>query len=290
MFSSWKPVRSVDARVIRELFCFSFSLIVSGVLVTVVRYVYNVVIGHNFQRQDLGYYSQAFKFHQIPSNVVSGTVSGVAYPVLSSLNQNEPMQLAYFRKLIRVTAFCIFPVMAGLFVAFDNLVSIILTDKWLPIVPYFRILCVAAVLFPLHSMNVTLNTIKGFPKRSFAIEMARNVLVIVTLFFCLDSIVHMLVSFSLTYLAAYFISAFSVSRILPYGVMTQIKDIFPYAAISALMALIMYFVPSLGLNLYVTALLQLCIGGSFYCLALYLLGSKVFEEVLEVRRKSELKV
>lgn len=285
LLSSWKPVSSADFRVIKELFDFSFSLILSSVLVTVVKYVYNLVIGHNFQRQDLGYYSQAFKFHQIPSNVVSGTISGVAYPVLSTLNDDESKQLSYFRKLIRVTAFCIFPVMLGLFVAFDNLVSIILTDKWLPIVPYFRILCVAAILFPLHSMNVSLNTIKGFPKRSFAIEMVRNALVLVSLLFCLDSITSMLVSFSLTYLVAYFISAFYVSRILPYTIFAQVKDVLPYAAVSVLMAVIMDFVPQIGLGLYPTAALQLVLGGLFYCSALYILGSKVFNDVLEVMKK-----
>ena len=285
--SSWTPDCQVDFRVIRELFGFSFSLILSGILGTVVKYVYNLVIGHNFQRQDLGYYSQAFKFHQIPSFVVSGTISGVAYPVLSSLNHDESLQLSYFRKLMRVTAFCIFPVMLGLFVAFDNLVSIVLTDKWLPIVPYFRILCLAAILIPLHSMNLSLNTIKGYPKRSFALEMVRNVLVLVTLLFCLDSITNMLISYSLTYLVAYFISAFYVSRILPYGVWMQLKDIFPYAVLAILMSVVMYFVPMMGLGLYPTAALQLLMGGLFYCLALYLLGSKVFDEVLEVMRKKK---
>lgn len=285
VLSSWKPVSSVDFRVIRELFSFSFSLILSGVLVTIVKYVYNLVIGHNFHRQDLGYYSQAFKFHQIPSNVVSGTISGVAYPVLSSLNNDEVMQLNYFRKLIRVTAFCIFPVMMGLFVSFDNLVSIVLTDKWLPIVPYFRILCVAAILFPLHTMNISLNTIKGFPKRSFSIEMVRNALVLLTLLFCLDSITNMLISFSLTYLAAYFISGFFVSRILPYSIWEQIKDILPYMAVSFLMALVMYFIPQLGLNVYLTAALQLGVGAVVYCLVLNMVGATVFDEVMEVLKK-----
>lgn len=285
LLSSWKPVASVDFRVIRELFNFSLSLILSSVLVTVVKYVYNLVIGRNFQPQDLGYYSQSFKFHQIPSNVVSGTISGVAYPVLSALNHDEAKQMSYFRKLIRVTAFCIFPVMMALFVSFDTLVAIVLTEKWLPIVPYFRILCVAAILFPLHSMNISLNTVKGHPKRSFLIEMLRNVLVIVSLVFCLDSITNMLISFSLTYLAAYFISAYSVSRILPYSIFAQVKDVMPYAALSVAMAALMFFITKLGLNDYLMVALQFVVGGAFYAVSLYLLGSKVFADVLDVLKK-----
>lgn len=285
LLSSWKPVFSVDFRVIKELFSFSFSLILSNVLVTVVKYVYNLVIGHNFRRQDLGYYSQAFKFHQIPSNVVSGTISGVAYPVLSSLNHDEAKQLNYFRKLVRVTAFCIFPVMLALFVSFDNLVVVVLTEKWLPIVPYFRILCVAAILFPLHTMNVSLNTVKGHPKRSFAIEMVRNSMVLVSLLFCLDSITLMLLSFSLTYVAAYFVGAFYVARILPYPVWAQVMDVLPYAAVSVAMAAVMHLVTKLGMGLYPTTAVQLLAGAVFYSVSLYLLGSKVLVDVLEVMKR-----
>ncbi|MFA6778944.1 MAG: lipopolysaccharide biosynthesis protein [Paludibacteraceae bacterium] len=287
MLSSWRPVLSVDLKVIRELFSFSFSLILSNILMTVVRYIYSIVIGRHFTAQDLGYYSQAFKFHQIPSNVVSGTISGVAYPVLSSLNDDEPRQLSYLRKLIRVTAFCIFPLMLGLCAAFDNLVEVALTAKWLPIVPYFRILCVAAIFFPLHSMNVSLNTIKGYPTRSFMIEVLRNVLVVVSLFFCIGSIRLMLASFSLTYVVSYLIGLFYVRQLLPYKIKEQIMDVLPYAAISIVMSvgvfLLGFLKPELGI--YLTTLCQILFGLAFYCLALYLLGSSIFAEVCEILKR-----
>ncbi|MCK9155284.1 MAG: lipopolysaccharide biosynthesis protein [Paludibacteraceae bacterium] len=287
IFSSWKPVFAIDFKVIKELFSFSFSLIFSSVIMTTVRYIYSIVIGRNFTAQDLGYYSQAFKFHLIPSNVVSGTVSGVAYPVLSSLNQDETRQLAYFRKLIRVTAFVIFPVMLGLCVAFDNLVEVALTAKWLPIVPYFRILGVAAIFMPLHSMNISINTAKGYPSRSFYIETIRNVLVVVSLLFCLSSIHLMLISFSLTYFISYIIGTFSVRKLLPYKIKEQVMDILPYASVSILMGVGIYMIhflkPELGL--YLTTLMQILFGLLFYCISLYFLGSSIFAEVLDLLKK-----
>lgn len=44
--------------------------------------------------------------------------------------------------------------MIGLAVAAKPLVSILLTDKWLPAVPLMQLLCFSYMLWPIHTINL----------------------------------------------------------------------------------------------------------------------------------------
>ena len=142
IMSSWRPALHADFKVIKEIFAFSSFLLLTSIVGNCMRYIYNFIIGPNYSTQELGYYAQAYKFHLIPVTIISGTMTGVAYPVLSTLNGEPERQILYLRKIIRITAFITFPIMIGLLVITESFVSVILSDKWLPMVPYFRILIV----------------------------------------------------------------------------------------------------------------------------------------------------
>ena len=85
---------------IKELFAFSFAIIISSLLNYLSKYVYNFVIGRTYSTADLGYYGQANKYYQIPVNVIINSVVGVAYPVFSSLNNDKERQVAYINKCL----------------------------------------------------------------------------------------------------------------------------------------------------------------------------------------------
>lgn len=286
LMSPWKITKNINTKIIRELFSFSTSLIGANVMITTIRHIYSLVIGRSFSIIHLGYYTQAFKYHQIPANVVSSTINGVAYPVLSRLNEDEKRQLVYFRKLVRVSAFCIFPVMLGLMAAFDNLVYVALTAKWLPIVPYFRILCVAAIFLPLHNLNTSLITLKGYPRKNFQVEVFRNAIIILSLILFRKNIELMLISFSASYVASFLLGSYFTSKFLPYSITKQIRDLCPYAIISIAMATIVYFIPQfINFNIYIITFIQVFSGILFYVITLKLLGSTIFNEITNMLNK-----
>ncbi len=285
VFSSWRPVRQTDFKVIKEVFSFSVFLLFTSFVNAVVKNIYNLIIGRMYTVQDLGYYTQANKFQQIPSQVITQTQSGVAYPVLSHLNEDPERQRNYFRKIIRITAFLIFPVMIGLFALAEELVTIVLTDKWLPAVPYFRILIVAAIVAPFHTLNLNALTVRGFSRINFRLEMLRNGLIILSLFMGLGSINQMLIGFSIANLLSLLIDLIVVQVKLKYPLMEQLKDIAPYAVISIGILLIVYLGNMLHLNMYLLTFLQIIASGLFYFICLKVLGSKIFEEVISIFRK-----
>lgn len=289
MFSSWKFSFKADFRILKEVFSFSVFLLITSLITTLVKNVYNILIGRFFPIQQLGYYYQANKFQQIPSNVISMTLSGVAYPVFSKLNAESERQVLYLRKIMRITSFLIFPVMIGLLSLTNELVTIVLTDKWLPAVPYFRLLVLAAIIYPLHMLNMSYIIVKGYPKMSFWLEMVKNGLILISLFFCMGSIELMMIGFSVASLLSYGCDLFFVQKNTNYKAIEQLKDILPYALISAGMFVVVKFIGMVSLGLYTTTILQLIGAIAFYFITIKLLGSQVLNDAIAmVKEKSKL--
>ena len=281
IFSKW-TISKPDFNIIREVFSFSFFLLLTSMLNVVVKNVYNVIIGKRYTAEDLGYYYQANKLQVIPSNVISSTMSGVSYPVLSRLNGQEERQLVYFRKIIRVTAFLIFPVMILLFNLFEEFVTIVLTEKWLPAVPYFKILAVSAVIYPFHSLSLNILAVRGYSKIYFRLELLRNLLCIVFLLLFSSSIEKMLIGYSLASIISYAVDLIYVQRKTTCKVSQQLKDILPYLAVSLMIFPIVKGIKWLDMGLYFTVFVQLVTVTVFYTGVLKLLGSRILEDIFSL--------
>lgn len=285
VFCSWRPNVAPRFEVLKELFSFSFSLIATNLMNTFARYIYNPFIGRCFGEERLGYYAESYKFYILPVNIISGTFSGVALPVLSKLNDDAPRQLLYLRKMMRVVAFCIFPVMLGAIACFDNLEEVILAEKWRDIVPYFRILALAGLVGPMHLMYLNLMVVRGFTKYNFVLEFVRNGLIIALLLLFHDSVDMILWGIVAANVGSYLVDLFFVRRVVAYSVFQQLKDIFPYLVLSLFMAVCVYAIGYLNLQLHLKLVVQLLVGVVAYLLPAKLLGSTVLNDVIHMMVK-----
>lgn len=301
--SSWRVSFHPSFGVIKEVFSFSSFMLFSSFINTVVKNIYSVIIGRLFNPAMLGFYSQANKYQQIPSTVIQSTISGVAYPVLSNLKDDEARQLMYLRKIVRIAACVIFPVMFGLAALMAPLVSILLTDKWLPAVPYFQIMVPVAVVLPFHALNTNLVLIRGFSKTNLLLEAVKNGLILLSVFAvyalasftsCIEMDINwLLIFFSVANVLSYLFDMFMSQRLAGYRVVSQLKDILPYFLVSAVMFAVVSLLDYLnseyvliGSKIASTAVLMV-IAVAFYAASLKILGSKVFDEAwsLIVKRR-----
>lgn len=283
--SKWRINCSPNFSIIKELFSFSSFLLITSVITNVVRYVYNIVIGRFYTVQDLGYYSQAYKYQQIPSAVISGTLTSVAYPVLSKLNDNKERQLLYFRKLVRLTAMLTFPIMIGMIAVADSFVEVFLSIKWLPIVAYFKLLLVAGIFYPFHTLALNILTAKGFPKWNFCLEMIRNGLVVLLLIVWHNDIMQMLCGLLVATILSMLVDMILVARKTSYRVYNQFFDILPYLFVAVLMFVLVKVLALIPLNTFLLFGVQVLFGGLFYFAMLKLFGSKLLKDSLELLKK-----
>ena len=61
------------------------------------------------------------------------------------------------------------PLMVGMAITAPVFVRLLLTEKWLPCVPYVRIFCVTYLFYPIHTAN--LNAIKAMGRSDLFLKM-----------------------------------------------------------------------------------------------------------------------
>jgi len=236
---------------------------------------------------------------------VSGALSSVAYPVFAKLNNEKERQLLYFRKIIRITAFLIFPMMFGLIGTAENfMLCVSEKSEWLPAAPLMQILAISAMFVPFQSLCLQMFNAIGKPRWNFYLEMFRNLLIIISLAICIISIKLtfqpfsiditffknnspislFLIGFSAATLLAYLTNIFVIGKFIKYSLSNHLKDILPYFAISAAMCALVVFTSKLALNTYLVFVIQCAAGAGFYLGVTALLGSQVLKDAFNMVR------
>ncbi len=281
--SKWRPTLDFRFSLLKEVFSFSFLLIISSLISSVTRYVYNFFIGPRYSADDLGYYGQAFKFHQIPYNVISSTITGVSYPVFSSLNNEKERQMLYIQKIMRITAFITFPAMIGLYCIAPNFISVILTDKWMPMLPYFKILIIAGIAMPFISLNLNIFNAIGRPRIYFLLECLRNGLIIALLFVLNSTIETMLYGYLIATYTSLVVSCWLIKRHIGYTILDQISHILPSLILAIIMgATVSTIETKLAMSDTMQLILQLSIGALTYIALAWGVRLSIMTDVLEM--------
>ena len=287
VMSPWRPVsiRWGDLKIIKEIFSFSALLILSSAITTVVKYIYTIFIGPRYSTDQVGYYSQAYKYHQIPYSVISQSISGVAYPVLSSLNDERERQMSYIHRIMKMTAFFTLPVMAGFYAVGDNFVHVIITDKWLPMLPYLRLLLIAGTMMPFITQYLGLLNVFGKPNLYFVCEFVRNLLVIGLLLVMNDSITEILYGFIIATAVAFVGMSVLISWVTHYRIIDQVRHIVPPTLLALTMGVVVYFLPRFVVCVsWLQLLLQLTVGVAVYMGLAWIFRMEVLMNIKETIR------
>lgn len=267
IYCKWRPVFEFSNKSFKEMFGFGFKLLMSGLLDTIYRDIYYLVIGRFFSSAILGQYTRAKQFNTIFSINLTTVVQRVSYPVLSSI-QNDPQRLREaYRKVIKSTMLITFACMLGLAAVAKPLIIILIGDKWLPAVDYLQIICFAGMLYPLHAINLNILKVKGRSDLFLKLEVIKKILaigpIVLGVFWGIEC---MLWGSVFNSFVAYFLNSYYSAELVSYPTMQQIKDILPTFLISTVVAVTMWGVSFLELSFYLLLPLQLLLGISLACL------------------------
>jgi O-antigen/teichoic acid export membrane protein len=240
-YSTWKPKLIFSYRSFRELFSFGSKLLASGLLDTIYRNIYPLIIGKFFSAQDLGYYSRADQFNKFPSQNITGAVQRVSYPALS-LVQDDPDKLKRgYRQVITTTMFITFFIMLGMAATAKNLIIVLIGERWLPSVPYLQLLCVGGMLFPLHAINLNMLKVKGRSDLFLRLEIIKKIMAIPVIAAGIYlGIYVMLAGMALHSFIAYFMNSHYSGRLIGYPVAEQLRDILPTFTVALTISAIVF--------------------------------------------------
>lgn len=268
----WRPKRMFSFERLKGLFSYGWKLLASSLLDTVYRELRQLIIGKLYSSEDLAFYNKGTQFpKQIVTNI-NISIDSVLLPTMSSEQDNRVRVRDMTRRAIKTSTYLMMPLMMGLAVCAEPLVRIVLTEKWLPSVFFLRIFCFTYAFYPVHTAN--LNAIKAMGRTDLflKLEIIKKVVgltaLISTMFI---SVKAMALVLPFTSILSQVINSWPNRHLLDYHYGDQLRDMFPQIALSCLMGAIVYCVHFLGLNDWLTLLIQVPLGA-----VVYVAGSKLF--------------
>ncbi|MBN7817590.1 lipopolysaccharide biosynthesis protein [Algoriphagus pacificus] len=284
--SNWKPSWVFSMSKLKYHFEFGYKITLSGILNSVFSNIYNVAIGKYFSVAELGYYTRADSLKQIPVQNISTSLSKVTFPMFSEIQDDNERLKNIYKRLMQQVLFWLMPVMTLASILAEPLFRFLLTEKWLPAVPFFQILCFIGIMYPIHSYNLNILKVKGRSDLYLKLEIIKKSLTTIGLFAAISfGIFGLLWVQVILNILAFLINSHYSGRLIGYATLHQIKDIIPIFIIGITMA-----IPVFILNEYLPSnssfdLFRVLIGG-ISGMILYLLISFVFksEPLIDFRK------
>ena len=280
--SSWRPTLEFSWQSLKELFSFGGLIALSSFVETVYGNIMSLILGKGYSPESLGYYTQARKLEQIPTEALGSVVNQVSFPVFSALQDNKEKLLYGVRKNIKSLMFLNAPLMFLFIVIAEPIITFLYGSKWLTSIPYFRILCIGGMVYTLNQLNVNVIKSLGEGKVYFFTQLTKRVLslmmIVGSVFIgklgTIDGAKALVWAFALSFYLNIIINAFVNRKLIDYGLFPQVKDVFVYVIISGIVALITWLIGGRlsFLNQYIVMGFQVC----FFCL-MYLLISKALK-------------
>lgn len=268
----------------KELFGFSSKIMITHVINEVYNNIYYAIIGKFFSARDLGIYTRAQQYNDLPSKTLNNTIQSVSYPVLAKIKDDPERLKSVSKKLIKSIMFISSTLMFGLAAVSDNFIIGLIGVKWIESVQYLQMLCFVGVLYPLHAMNLNLLNIKGRSDLSLKVEIIKKVLAIPTfvigIFF---GIKIMIIGMFIYSIIAYFINSYWSSRLINYPVKEQIFDMLPSLFLPFIMGIFVYFTGKiLSVKPIVDLFIQIATGAFFIVIVSKFIKFKTYLELEKI--------
>lgn len=263
----WRPRFVLDFQRIKVLFSYGWKLLVSGLLDTLYQDLRSLVIGKKYDSGMLGFYNRGKQFPQFIIDAVNGSVQSVLLPAMSAQQDDKAKVKALMRNSVMISSYIIFPLMAGLAGVAVPLISLLLTDKWLPSVPYLQIYCFTLAFYPVHTSNLQAINAMGRSDIFLKLEVIKKAIGIAMLFFAVfffDSPIAIALTGAVSAVTSSFINAFPNKKLIDYSYFEQMKDILPSMLVSFLMLGCVLAVSLLQLHPILTLGIQILTGVIVY--------------------------
>lgn len=243
ILSRWRPSLQFSWPSFIEMFGFGSKLAVSGIIDTIYKNLYLIVIGKIFKAADLGYYTRAQLFADFPSSNFTGIIQRVTFPVLCSIQDDDERLCGVYRRFLKLSAFVIFPLMMGLVAVAHPLVVLLLKEQWDFTAVLLQILCFSMMWYPIHSINLNLLQVKGRSDLFLKLEIYKKLIGVGILCVTIPmGLIAMCIGSVISSVIALVINTYYTGRLIGLGFIKQMKDLFPSIAYSFSMLAVVYCV------------------------------------------------
>lgn len=288
--AKWVPSLVFSWQSFKSLFSFGSKILCSGLINTIYNNMYAIVIGKAFTSSEVGHFNRGAQFADMPTTTLMSVVSGVNYPILASIqNDDEALRKAYI-KFLRSPLFILYPILTTMIVLAEPMVVALIGEKWLPCVPILQISCFGAMWNPLTTVNLNLLYVKGRTDKVLKLEFIKKPIGFLILFSMIPlGLFWLCAGRSLYNFVAFACNCFYTNKYLNLGFWMQLRCILPILGYCAIMAIIMVSLSVvLHLNVWATLFTISTIGFATYAIIALLNKDESLNDIMDII-KSKLK-
>ncbi len=284
----WLPKTGWSKASFKYLWNYGNKMMASGLLDTLYNNIAPVFIGKYYSPAQLGEYNRAHGYASMPSSNITGVIASVSFPVLSKMQDNDDALAFNYRRMLKGSAFVIFPLMLMLSALSRPLVITMITAKWEGCIILLQIICFSMMWYPIHAINLNLLQVKGRSDLFLRLEIVKKVMGLTILCislpmgliaFCCGNIVSSMLSLV--------INTYYTGKLINVGYLRQMKDLMPTFLLSLFMFVcvhvVNYFLPNMWLQLVFGGL----VGVIVYLGGAYLLKFKELKDVIYLLNRNK---
>lgn len=269
----WRPKWMFSWKRLVGLLSFGWKLLVSSILDTVYNNLRNLIIGKIYSASDLAFYNQGDKFPKVIITNINTSIDSVLLPAMSGVQDDRERIKSMTRRAIKTSTYIMAPLMMGLAFCANPIVKLILTEKWMPCVPFLQVFCITYMFWPIHTANLNAINAMGRSDLFLKLEIMKKCIGLALLFITMKiSVMAMAYSLLVSGLLSQIINSWPNRKLLNYGYLEQLKDIFPAILLSVCMGFLVSLIQLLNLNEMITLIIEVPLG-----MIIYIIGSKFFE-------------
>ena len=287
-YTRWCPTLHVDFTPVKQMFSFSYKVLITAVLTTINNNVLTVIFGRLFPAQAVGNFTQANKWNTMANQLVTSTVSQVAQPVLVQVNDDSERRRRVFGKMLRFTAFLAFPAMFGLAMVAPQVILLAIGEKWFDSIPLLQILCISGAFIPLYTVYQNLFLSQGKSDVYMWLTISQIAVMLIAVLACHSlGIKAMVIAFAcinILWLLAWQLFAY---RLIGYRFSQMLRDLLPFMLIALVVMSVTYLVTLDISNMYFLLVARLLLAAALYAITMKLLRARIFEECVEFIRSKK---
>ena len=281
-YNKWIPSLHFSTKSFHELFGFGWKMMLSGLLDTVWKELYQVIVGKFYSPATLGQYTRAKQFSKLFSNNLTTVIQRVTYPVLSNIQDDKERMISAYRRIIKTTMFITAISMFFLGGISESLLYCLIGPKWHEAAVYLPLICISASLYPLHAINLNMLQVQGRSDLFLGLEIAKKFIGLIPLAVCIFyGVLPMLYVNLATGFINYLLNSYFSGKLIGYSTLMQLKDIAPSYTLATLIAVSVYILNYIPFTFWVILPLQIVLG---ICILFFICDLIQMKEYIEVKK------
>ncbi|MCV9928330.1 lipopolysaccharide biosynthesis protein [Flavobacterium sp. LS1R49] len=281
--SNWTPSIAFSKKSFKSLFGYSSKILIAGLYAQLLNNVYNICLGKFYPTASLGYYTRAKSFADLSAGTIVSIIQQATFPVLAAVQNDKEKLVSIYSRMIRMSAFLIIPLMTLIALLAKPIVILLLTEKWISLIPLLQWMVFARIFLPMSAINMNLLNAVGRSDLFLKVDLSKLPLTILAIIITIPlGVKAIIIGHVVTSAISFIINAYLPGKFYGYGALNQLKDMLSFFLAALGMAISVFVIFCFIDNLILQLFLGFVTGLITYLVICWMLKLEELKEVWEL--------